>query len=150
MRENLGESQCIFIFLRPSFTKSFRGYKRCPAPPPLSGSIYECQENQKQSHHKRGERVHGVRPQIGQPGIETTDQGMNDERRVLGEVEHVGQVVDALEGPASDAHGNFGAVEEPDDGRQKEVHVVVEGAAELLKGRQQLAGHVTIGAVEEQ
>jgi hypothetical protein len=75
---------------------------------------------------------------------------MNDERRVLGEVEHVGQVVDALEGPASDAHRNFGAVEEPDDGRQEEVHVVVEGAAELLKGRQELAGHVTIGAVEEQ
>ena len=42
-------------------------------------------------------------------------------------------------------HGNLRAVEEANDGRQEEVHVVAQVAAELLQRRQKLPGHAPLG-----
>ena len=55
-------------------------------------------------------------------------------------------MVDALKGTLPDSHWDLLAVEEAYDGRQEEVHVVVESAAKLLQRRQELASHLPIGA----
>ncbi len=55
-------------------------------------------------------------------------------------------MVDALEGTPPDTHWDLLAVEEAHDGRQEEVHVVVESAAKLLQRRQELASHLAISA----
>ena len=58
-------------------------------------------------------------------------------------------MVDALKGTLPYSHRDLLAVEEAHDGRQEEVHVVVESAAKLLQRRQELASHLPISAGEK-